>query len=163
MPTRAQLAVIHIAVKELHLTDEVYRDILWLRFRKESACDLTPEEVSALLDHFKSLGWKPRVRQGQEQEMLDRRREFDALGLRPGMATPAQLRKIVVDWMTGHGIHVKTRTALRHFLQHRFHASDLRFVKADQVGAILGAIRHMGGVRLRPDKLPEFSFSIRDN
>lgn len=62
MPSRKDLAKIHIAKKELGLTDDEYRDILRAHFRKDSAAKLTPVQAGRLLNHFKKLGWKPRQR-----------------------------------------------------------------------------------------------------
>lgn len=55
----AALAKIHIAKKELGLTDEIYRDILHLHFKVESAAKLSDRQCTVLLNHFKALGWKP--------------------------------------------------------------------------------------------------------
>ena len=144
MPTRAQLALIHIAKKELHLNDEIYRYILFNLFKKNSARDLTREEVSRLISHFNTLGWKPSFDwANSDRQPSSKGSGFESFGLRNGMATPAQLRKIVAMWMTGKGVHQKTILSLRHFLHNRFHVSDLRFVKAGQVTAILAAIRRI--------------------
>ena len=40
MPTRGDLAKIHIAKKELKLTDELYRNLLFLLFKKLFTVDL---------------------------------------------------------------------------------------------------------------------------
>lgn len=135
MPTRAALAMIHIAVKDLHLADAVYRDILWDQCRARSSKDLTPQEVTKLLAHFRRLGWEPQARQGPMR--------FDDMGLRRGMATPAQLRKIEAIWM---GVaRVPTAAALRVFLKHRFGIDAMRWVRRDQVTGILQALTRMGG------------------
>ncbi|VAX29576.1 hypothetical protein MNBD_NITROSPINAE05-359, partial [hydrothermal vent metagenome] len=84
MPTKSQLARVHIAKRDLQLSDSMYRSFLNLCFGKRSAKDLSPPEVEALLTHFKGLGW------GQE----------DA---RPPLASPAQLYKIEAMWMQGSG------------------------------------------------------------
>lgn len=143
MPTRAQLALIHIAKKDLRLDDDTYRDILFVRFGKESARDLEPEEIAALLEHFRSLGWKPRTRWIHTDRRGEGQKTSGQGNPRPGMATPAQIRKIVAMWMTGKEVHQKTLEALRHFLGNRFHINDLRFIKARQVTGILAAIRRM--------------------
>lgn len=62
MPTRADLAKIHIAKKELGLTDDAYRDMLRLHFGCESSKDLMPRQVTVLLNKFRSKGWKPKFR-----------------------------------------------------------------------------------------------------
>jgi phage gp16-like protein len=57
-PTHAQLAKIHIAKKELQLTDESYRDILAVNFKVESAKTLSVRQAEQLLDFFRVKGWK---------------------------------------------------------------------------------------------------------
>ena len=57
MASRANLAKIHIAKKELSLEDEIYRDILHVQFKKRSSADLTDFQCVKLLQHFESLGW----------------------------------------------------------------------------------------------------------
>ena len=58
MPTNAELAKVHIAKRDLKLTDPLYRGFLNVLFGRSSARDLTHEQVEELLEHFKSLGWK---------------------------------------------------------------------------------------------------------
>ena len=143
MPTRAQLALIHIAKKELHLTEEIYRDILYCLFQKESAKDLAPDEVARLVNHFKWLGWRPvpggAGRQSNKPVSAKPAPSVSANSL----ASPAQQSKIVAMWMTGREIHQKTMESLRHFLNNRFHVPDLRHIKARQVTAVITAIRRM--------------------
>lgn len=59
MPNRADLARIHIAKKELGLDDATYRGVLWDRYRKESAANLTPREAADLIELFRQKGWRP--------------------------------------------------------------------------------------------------------
>jgi len=177
MPRRGDLAKIHIAKKELELSDALYRGLLGILFGKRSAKDLSPEEVEELLIHFSSLGWRPVYPGGQVSPVRRKaargraagnkrfpargpsktkngpagragkppaaRKKYDALGRRPGMATPAQLRLIEYFWMTGEGVRQKTPEALRHFLRHYFHLSDMLAIRQAQVTPILGAIRHV--------------------
>lgn len=60
MPSQANLAKIHIAKKELELDDQVYRDILRLRFKVDSAAKLNDRQCTVLLNDFQRRGWKPR-------------------------------------------------------------------------------------------------------
>jgi hypothetical protein len=117
MPTRNQLARVHIAKKELKLTDSLYRDFLELWFGKRSSKNLTSDEIEALLTHIKGLGW------GQ----------FRSAPQNPLLASSAQLYKIQKLWMTGPGVRVKTLSALQHFLSHHFHIASFSAVKASQV------------------------------
>ncbi|MFZ6644444.1 gp16 family protein [Undibacterium sp. TJN25] len=61
---KAELAQIHIAKLQLALEDDAYRDILRQVTGKASSKDLSWQERKVLLDHFKKIGFKPRVRSG---------------------------------------------------------------------------------------------------
>ena len=61
MPSSTDLAKIHIAKKELGLTDEAYRDMLHLHFQVDSAKDLTPRQTLVLLNKFRAKGWRPKT------------------------------------------------------------------------------------------------------
>ena len=147
MPTRSELAKIHIAKKALKLTDDVYRRILRAKCGKESARDMTSGEILRILSYFKNLGWQPQQPTVASGQASSAAKKFDDLGRRPDMASPAQLRKIEVMWMTGPGIREKTSATLRHFLQHHFSVSDLRFISRRQATVAIIAINKMN----RPD------------
>jgi hypothetical protein len=59
MPSRNDLAKIHIAKKELGLDDTTYRGVLWDRYHVESAAELTNMEAADLLELFREKGWRP--------------------------------------------------------------------------------------------------------
>jgi phage gp16-like protein len=61
MASRANLAKIHIAKKELGLDDDTYRDILHVQFKKRSSADLSDLQCTRLLQHFEALGWTPPI------------------------------------------------------------------------------------------------------
>ncbi|MBF0273458.1 MAG: regulatory protein GemA [Magnetococcales bacterium] len=58
MPTRAQLAMIHIAKKAMAMDDDRYRAVLG-RFGVASSKDLTGRQAAALIDLFGQWGWRP--------------------------------------------------------------------------------------------------------
>ena len=142
MPTRSALAKIHIAKKALALSDEVYRRTLREITGEQTARNLSAGQIAKVLNHFRRLGWQPAPAKPHPASLRGRKR-FDELGSRPGMATPAQLRKIEVSWMTGGGIRAKTVRAMRHFLRNRFGLSDPRFIDSRRVTPILAAIKRM--------------------
>lgn len=61
MATRTNLAKIHIAKKELNLSDDIYRDILAVQFNAGSSKDLTDLQCIKLLQHFEKLGWSQKI------------------------------------------------------------------------------------------------------
>lgn len=56
----ANLAKIHIAKKELGLTDETYRDLLHFHFKVDSAAKLNARQCTVFINHLKARGWKPK-------------------------------------------------------------------------------------------------------
>lgn len=60
MPSKAALAKIHIAKKELTLTDDEYRAVLYGVAKKDSSKDLTDRQAEMVISRFKELGWKPK-------------------------------------------------------------------------------------------------------
>ena len=53
-----QVRMIHVAVGQLGLSDQIYRDILHGHFKAESCKDLSYAQASDLIDHFKTLGFR---------------------------------------------------------------------------------------------------------
>ena len=134
-PNRAELAKIHIAKRDLKLTDQLYRGVLNVLFGETSAKDLSHEQIDEILDHFKSLGW------GNEYSKEETTLPANSNGHK--IATMAQLGLIMYLWKHGPGIRNKSTQALNYFLSHHFHIPELKQVKARQVSGILGAIRKM--------------------
>lgn len=62
--TRALLAKVHIAKKELALADESYRAILERVTGRASSRDCTERQLEQLLAEFKRLGWVPKTKAG---------------------------------------------------------------------------------------------------
>ncbi len=148
MPRRNLLAKVHIAKKELRLTDALYREFLFVWFGRRSAKDLADAELEELLVHFKGLGWLPKPGGGglpnqlvKQPPPLSGKSRLENPTSSPALASPAQRRIIETLWRNGPGVRKKTLPALLHFLNHYFHIADLDAVRAGQVPAILGAIR----------------------
>ncbi len=80
---RPLLAKIHIAKKELALADEDYRAILMRLFGKDSAGELRYDQLNELVAHFKTLGWKPKIKKDKNH--------------RPASSKPA-VRKVYALW-----------------------------------------------------------------
>jgi phage gp16-like protein len=55
---KSELAIIHVAKKQLALEDDEYRSIMLTVTGKRSSADLDDVGRKALLDHFKKIGFK---------------------------------------------------------------------------------------------------------
>ena len=130
-PSRADLAKIHIAKKELGLTEEAYRDILMVQFRRDSAARLTTGQAFKLLQHFQRLGWKPK-----SQAQL------------PGLAIPSdgQSKKIQALWITLHQAGVvrdRSDKAMLAFVKRLTGTDRLQWCTGDQKNTVIEALKGM--------------------
>jgi|Deesub1362B_J571_1020462.scaffolds.fasta_scaffold07241_3 phage gp16-like protein len=132
--TRKQKAIIHMAKTRLGLDEDTYRAALRAVTGKDSAARLSVGEANRVIDHFVSRGFRI-------DSMDDRRQRFRDLADRPGMASPAQLRKIEAMWREiAWG---DPSRSLRRFLFNGWRCSDLRFLTAEQAREVIEAIKKM--------------------
>jgi phage gp16-like protein len=129
------LAKLHLARKELALTEESYRDILRRITRQESAAALTDRQLDQVLAEFKRLGWKPRKGKG-----------------RTGTSAAPQIRMIHAVWrdiVELGGIEAEDETAaLRAFVARQTKTqanpegvSDPRFLDSAQANRVLEGLK----------------------
>ncbi|GAB6191131.1 regulatory protein GemA [Desulfocastanea catecholica] len=116
-PTKAQLAKIHIAKKELDISDEIYRDILHVNFAVESSSKLNETQAAKLLDIFAGKGWKSKSKSpatGRKQ------RSSTYIAIKPG-PTAAQQRKVLAMWnQLGYAMDTLHTRCQRQFKVDRF-------------------------------------------
>lgn len=95
-----ELAKIHIAKKELGLTDQSYRDIIAVNFGgKSSAKELSAQERASLLALFAARGWKKKsgkpVKHGRTATS---RKDDNFLRISPTDPDARQKRYILAMW-----------------------------------------------------------------
>ena len=66
-----ELAMIHIAKKQLGMDDETYRALLWTLCRTHSAADLDAAGRERVIRHMRLLGFRPR-RRGRTRPPADK-------------------------------------------------------------------------------------------
>ena len=59
-PRTAMIAKLHLARRDLALTEDTYRDVLRRVTGKDSAAQLSERELDLALREFKRLGWRPK-------------------------------------------------------------------------------------------------------
>ena len=69
---KALLAKVHIAKKELGLSDEIYRAVLEEKYGVRSAKELKIFELIDLCRHFEKLGWKSKPPKGKPRACKER-------------------------------------------------------------------------------------------
>lgn len=138
--TNRQLAAIHVAKKQLGLSDGEYREMLGRLTGRSSARDLDGPGFEAAMAGFKEVGFRPRFRGGSES--------FG--NYRPGMASPAQIAMVRALWSEftdGRG----TDRTLGKWLHRTFRVSALRFVTAGVASKTIEALKSMASKKGRAE------------
>lgn len=120
MPNRKLQAKIKIAQKQLGMEDEIYRDILYRKFRVSSSKSLSDSQANVLIGIFKRrYGWmpKPSVHSPQSKKYESSPRDiYDASG--------NIKRKIEAMWHDLYRGNDETKH-LRQWLFRKFKISDI--------------------------------------
>lgn len=128
--TKKQIALLHVAKRDLGLTDDDYRAILARYGNCESASDLDAFGFEHVMRYFTALGfrstWTKRT-----------------YGNRPDMASPAQIDLMRSLWKQFSGQDDTQDAELNRWLARFHHVSALRFVNAEKAGKVIPALRAM--------------------
>lgn len=130
-PTRKQLALIHVARKQLGLSDARYRGILRTVADVDSSKDLDRQGFELVMQTMAALGFRSDFTRG-------------FYGHRRGMATPTQVSDIRRLWGI-YAAHPDDGRALDKWLERTFRVSALRFATGDQADQAIRALRAMIG------------------
>lgn len=139
--TKPQIKKIHVYASMLGLSYDEYKDVIRYRYGVESSKQLSKEKairvIKDLKEDLEKRGIDPR---GTHEN----KRHEDKAG-RPGMAFPAQLRKIEAIWndVSRADTWEGKQKALRAFLNNRFGIADLRFIPLEKVPKIIHALEIM--------------------
>lgn len=133
MLTKKQIALIHVAKKQLALDEVSYRAILKTYGGVNTSKDLDYKGFLAVMKHFERCGfrsknWPPKK----------------SANNRPGMATDAQLRKIKASWLTLWGSYYGKGNeweALHGFLRKRVGVSHENFLTFNQAHQVIEAVK----------------------
>ena len=128
--TRGQLAILHVAKKQLGLDDATYRDMLQSYDGVKSAKDLSLQGFRQIMNCFVDTGFGTKLLE------------------RSGMATPGQIRKIYASWWALSGSYYEEgqeRTSLGGFLKKRFAVSHEQFLTFQKATAVIEAIKRIKG------------------
>ncbi len=122
---------IHIARKALALDDDTYRDILRARYGKESSTRLSPAQLVDLVEHFKSLGFKPA-------------RKAPARAGTRKLADHEVAKKIRALWVSLYHLGLlqePSESALGSFVKRQTGVDDLHWLRPAQARSVIEALK----------------------
>jgi hypothetical protein len=125
-----KVALLHVAKRDLKLTDGDYRAILSRVAGVDSATDLDAERFELVMRHFAGLGFRSTWT----------KRTF---GDRPGMASPSQVELIRKLWAEYRGGADEDDATLNTWLDRFHHVARLRFVDAQTAARIIPGLKRM--------------------
>lgn len=129
-PRRAALAKIHIAKKELAMTDDSYQALLQRLTGKESAQTLSLLDLEKLLAEFKRLGWRPKARKQKTEATEDWR------------MPRIRLLKRLWLWLHQHGqVRDVSDRALLSFCQQHMQATQLLWADSAELNKCVETLK----------------------
>lgn len=126
--TPKQVALVHLAAKQLGFDDDLYRTVLKVHGGVESAKALDRRGFERVMAYFTAHGFRSSWT----------KRTF---GTRPGMATPEQIemiRRLWAEW-SGAGNDV----AMNRWLERSYHVSSLRFLTQAAASKAINGLKAM--------------------
>lgn len=128
---RQLLAKVHLAKKDLALTEDSYRDRLHQVTGRRSAADCSDQQLVAVIESMKSIGWKDRPAR--------------RAGGRP-LADGPQARKARAQWLSLWNLGVVEQPgerALAAFVRRQTGREDLRFCDSAQLNKVIDGLKAM--------------------
>ena len=131
--TNNQKAILHVAKRDLGLSDEEYRDALEACGGVRSAKDLDYKGFKAAMKHFETCGFESSSGQAGN----------GGLESPPHMATAKMIKKIYALWWSIPYYYEKgkERAALRGFLKSQFEIDDVKFLSFKKAGQVIEAVK----------------------
>lgn len=126
---RRELAMIHVAKKQLGMEDDAYRALLWSIARVNSAADLDWAGRKQLLDHMKKCGFKARPpKKGGGRELED----------------DPQSKMILALWLQLHNqgvVRDPSERALAAWVKRQTGVDAIRWLRRDQKVALIESLK----------------------
>lgn len=123
------IRLIHVAVRELALPEESYRDLLERLTGKRSSAKLKPAELETVLAELKRLGFKPQ--------------RAKKAGAMPQDKSP-QARKVRALWIElgkAGAVRDRSEAALQHWFAKQTGIEHMRFARAEHFNTAIEALK----------------------
>jgi phage gp16-like protein len=151
---KSMLAKIHVAKKQLGLTDDEYRTIIEAQTGERSAAKLNNRQLDQLLTHFSARGWKERtVRARKGDKSVPSERDMGR------KAMLGKIEALLAEIGTRENRHVPWDYAAA-ILQRMFNVDKLEWAKPVQLRAVIAAL-HRRAYGARPEDVVDSLMAIK--
>lgn len=142
--TKALCRKLHTLKGKLGMSEDDYRAML-AEYGVDTSKDLAYVEYRELVGRLENTAVAAGVWERLEYRKAEPQKRFEDLGRRPGMASPAQLRKIEAMWAAVSRADTTTarRKALDHFLSNRFGVDRVEWLPFETVPKVIRALSAM--------------------
>jgi D-mannonate dehydratase len=143
--TPAQIKRIHTLTNVLNIDDDTYRAALESRFGVNTCKALALSQAQSFLRELEEVAINLYHQSPELQNVENQPERFSNLEGRPGMATPAQLRKIESMWQVISFVPDQDarNRALRSFVQRIAKVADMRFLDLKGASQVINALTAM--------------------
>lgn len=133
----------------LALTDDIYKEMLYERYKVESSKELSHSQANEFKNHLKKKAIELKVFTPKKQYAFQKYKHNNLDNRADMMASPAQLRKIEAMWFGVSRQETDTQRikALNKFLKRIINVDDIRFVRKTDVQKVIKAIEKMETVK----------------
>lgn len=140
--TDDQKRTIKTLAGKLAMSDDIYRDMLFNRYKVDSCKQLSHSQARELIDSLKQSAITANVWSANKSF---RKYKYDNLGNREGYASPAQLRKIDAMWkeVSFQKTEKDKEDALNTFLLNHFGVSHIKWIEKDMVNKVIATLKVM--------------------
>lgn len=128
------IQLIHIAKSQLCLDGDTYKQALFNVTGKESTTEMTPQQLQAVLDHFKNLGFKVEAKSIKEKTGVSK------------LASDDQSKLIRHIWLRLHAAGVVRNAderALAAYVERVAKVSALQFLSTDKAIVVIESLKKM--------------------
>ena len=135
---------IGIIRKQIGLSEDVYREMLYNGYQADSCTQLTEQQLKQLLNMLKKDGIKD-GKYKPTKKYAFQKYKYDDLGHREGMASPRQLRKIEAMWfdVSKQTNDTDRENALINFLSKHFGIDAMKWVDDKMAAKLISTLNEM--------------------
>lgn len=136
---KSLLAKVHVAKKQLGLSNDDYRAVLLEQFGQDSAGRLTDAQLRKLVAHFRGLGWQDAPKARSRNDTHGRPRNLDRKGYNSRTAMMEKIEAMLAEKGRDEKGHIPWSYAAS-ILKRQCGVERLEFASCEQLKGVIAAL-----------------------